>query len=296
MTMRLDVRFVGAVIAAAIIIVGLVTATYIVPPGRAALVLRGGKVAGAAQGQGLHWKLPLLESVVVLDRRVRLTPGHARRPGGAKGTGLDVGYTLAWKITAPQVFYDAAGGDAGAAATRLSAAATRAINELAAGTSVQAFLAGPVATVEEHVTKALAPVAAKLGVQVLGLQMGTLKLPAALQERVGTEMAAAVQSQAEAARLQGVQEGQDIAEAARAERRSILDAAEEEAGRVRGQGAAQAASIYAAAAAKSPDFFAFYMQLEDARSQLTSGRRVLVISTDSPLYRALGGAATPSGH
>ena len=67
----------------------------------------------------------------------------------------------------------------------------------------------------------------------------------------------------------------------------ILANAEREAARLRGEGDARAAEIYAAAYGKDPEFYAFHRSLEAYRESLADGRTTLVLDPDSEFLQYL---------
>lgn len=291
--MRINLRLLAVLAAVVIALVGLGASLYVVPPARTALLLRGGKVVAADVPSGPHWKVPLLESVVILDARVQLTSGRAELNGDAGGDPVGLGYSVAWRIADPSRYYQAAGDDVGVAGTRLSDALERYLRAQVTDESPAAFVKQSLPALAGGARKALTPVAQKLGVTVLSVQTGPARLPSAMQQRIGAQMAAATQSRAAAAAARGARKADDVRQAAAEERQKLLAAAHDEAAQLRGASTARAASIYAAEAQKAPEFFAYFLQLEDARRELTDHTRVLVISADSPWFRALKpGAAT----
>ena len=58
--------------------------------------------------------------------------------------------------------------------------------------------------------------------------------------------------------------------------------ANRDAAKVKGEGDAEAAAIYARAYSKDPEFYAFYRSLAAYRASLESGNGVLILKPDSP--------------
>ena len=74
-----------------------------------------------------------------------------------------------------------------------------------------------------------------------------------------------------------------------AERRSIeiIAKAQADAQRIRGEGDATAAAIYATAYNRNPEFYSFYRSLQAYRNSLGKDRDVMVVSPDSDFFRYL---------
>src|SRR5690606_42095741 len=77
------------------------------------------------------------------------------------------------------------------------------------------------------------------------------------------------------------------------QQRVILAEAVRVAEEIRGQGDAEAASIYAAAYNKDPVFYSFYRSLQAYRESFSSKSDVLVLEPDSEVLRFSQGAQRP---
>jgi membrane protease subunit HflC len=65
----------------------------------------------------------------------------------------------------------------------------------------------------------------------------------------------------------------------------ILAEAERDAQKLRGEGDAEAARIYAAAASKDPGFYAFQRSLDAYRNAFQGGSDVIVLERDDPFLQ-----------
>lgn len=277
---------VGAAVVVVVAIAGFSSA-YEVRPGRSVLLLRGGKVIAGGIGPGLHWKIPLLESVVRLDERVQLTSGRAT-VGDAGGTvgQITIGYSIAWKIASPEKYYSATGAGQQVVEARLNEAVERSLRD-ALGSSPLKFLERPAGDVESSLDEAAGAAAHRLGIAVLGIRLGATQLPPGLQKSVAQQMAAAVQAESAAVERQTRDAVAGIEAGAAQQRASIEAGADREALQVRAESERRAAAIYADAARAAPDFFRFYHALQSERAQLMENTRVLVVSAASPWFEAL---------
>jgi membrane protease subunit HflC len=64
-----------------------------------------------------------------------------------------------------------------------------------------------------------------------------------------------------------------------------------DAAKIRGEGDAQAATIYAAAYSQDPEFFAFYRGMAAYRKSFTDGKGILVLKPDSEFLKYFNTAA-----
>lgn len=282
------VHFLVGIAAIVVVWAGLALATYTLSPGRAAvLVGSGNRVVGVRQAPGLYWKVPLLGSVVRVDARTRLSEGTIRpETGDAKGAGIT--YSVAWRVADPGLFFKETNNHATEVRSRISAALAPALRkEMAKGE--EAFLTVPTAELRKTMAGALAPVAKKTGIAIVGIYPGTANIPDDLNERLVKAMTAGTEKKIAAAEKAVEAERSRIAAEAAGERATVMSAAEQEAARLDGASQAKVTAIYAKVAAEAPAFFRYYLALESESAALKSHTKVFVISTDSPWLKALRG-------
>lgn len=277
---------IAVVVVIAIVCVGLFLATYSVSPGQAVLLLHGGKVVAKEPAPGLHWKIPLIEHVVRLDARTRLSSGRIGAPEEATA-GYAVRYTVVWRIARPEDFYHAASGNADAADGRLHKAITPVVTQAMTAGKPEDFLTAPGAALQSRLQTAVKSVADEIGIHVLSVSLGTAEIPQNLSTRVADAMTAGTQREIAAAKNAGAQERKKIAAQARSKRTAILSGARKEAAKINGASEARVTAIYASPAKKAPEFFSYFLRLESEAAALKSHTRVLVISMDSPWFKTL---------
>lgn len=284
---------IGGALVVVVLVAGF-SAGYEVQPGREVLLLRGGKVVASGLSPGLHWKIPLLESVVRLDERTQLISDRAAIDPADNGSGqMTVGYSILWKITDPEKYYSATGGGKQVVAARLTEAVERSLRDAVADSPLK-FLERPAGEVESALGKAAVPAAGRLGVMVLGVRLGAVQLPSGLQEAVTQRMTAATEAETGSLEQQTRDAVAGIESSAAQQRASIAGAASRAALQVRAEGQRKVAAIYAEAARSAPDFFDFYHSLQSEKAQLIDNTRVLVISAGSPWFKELNAAG--GGH
>jgi modulator of FtsH protease HflC len=88
-------------------------------------------------------------------------------------------------------------------------------------------------------------------------------------------------------RGEGDRESQIIRSEAERKRTEIIAEANANAQRIRGEGDATAAALYAAAYNRNPEFYSFYRSLQAYRASLGKEGDVLVVSPDSEFFRYL---------
>ena len=96
---------------AVVVLLGLLGSVYIVREGQVALVLNLGRVARTDIGPGLHFKVPLIESVRVFDRRFNAAEFSPERYLTSERKDVSVDFFAVGFISDTRAFYRATGGD-----------------------------------------------------------------------------------------------------------------------------------------------------------------------------------------
>ena len=109
--------WVPAILAGLLLLLGSV---FVVSEGQAAIVLNLGKVVRTDIGPGLHFKLPLIESARVFDRRLQVLSAEPERYLTSEKKDVSVDFFAIGKIENVRDFYRATGGDESIAAQRLA--------------------------------------------------------------------------------------------------------------------------------------------------------------------------------
>lgn len=273
---------------ALIVVIGVIVslATYTVSPGKVALVLHDGKTASVIADPGLHWKVPLFQNIAELDTRTRSSAGEVQ-PESADDNGLSASYIVFWRIADPKRYYESTHGDTAVVDKKLNAALTPVLREAMSAGDARAFLSGSMTKVHDKMTASVQQVAGKLGIVTLEVYPGTPRVPKMVADKVTSTMAAAVQTQIAAAKMAGKKERKRIARNASKKSTAIIARAKANAATITGKSQARVATIYAPVAKKAPDFFDYFINLENEADALKNNTRVLVLSMDSPWFKTL---------
>jgi modulator of FtsH protease HflC len=266
-------RVPAVALGAAVLALGALALTP-VPGDRTALVLRLGSpvrvinAAGTDQA-GLAWRLPLLDRVVWLDRRVLMLPLDDTQVTTRDGHALDLDAWAAWRVTDPARFYQALGTPEQAGGTLRAILASVLRQALARMTAADAT-----ALMRGQGTEALR---AAFDRELSGYGAGVVDLRLArLVPPDGAPMDAAMARMAADAGAQGA---------------AITAEGERQARTIRADAEARAGAIYAASFGKDPEFYDFYraMQSYDAAFAQKGGHTAIVLSPDSAYLRQFRG-------
>lgn len=283
----MNARIAAVVVVIALILVLISNATFQVAPGSRALVLQFGRIVDDNYGPGLHFKLPFVQSVEIYDGRILTLDNQTRTFATADKKKLEIGYYAKWKIADPDTYYRATGGQELVAMDRLSAILNRGLrNEFSAASEDEAIVtAGPslMAGLDKETTQQVAA----LGVKLVDLRLSNVHFPAEMLDSVYDHMRSERQTRATEMRAKASAAAAAARADANAKAAQVLSQAHLKAEKIRGEGDASAARVYASAYAENPDFFKFYRSLQAYRKALSKGGDVLVLSTQSPFFEYL---------
>lgn len=282
-------RFSFATSVIAAVLLALMGSFYVVNEGQTAMVLNLGRVVRSDIKPGLHFKLPLVESARIFDRRLQVLDAAPERYLTSERKDVSVDFFAVGRIENVRAFYRATGGDEEIAAQRLAPIIKDSLrNEINARTLSQ-VVSGNRSEVIGPQLDAINKGAATMGVSIVDLRIKKIDLPTDSQviKDVYRRMSAQRQQVASRLRAEGEEQAQTIKAKADRDKTVILADAERDAQKLRGEGDAQAARLYGDAAGADPSFFAFQRSLEAYRRSFADGNAVIVLERDDPFLQYL---------
>lgn len=267
----------------------LLGAFYVVREGQTAMVLNLGRVVRSDIGPGLHFKVPLIESARVFDRRLQVLDAEPERYLTSDKLDVSVDFFAIGRIENVRTFFRATGGDEEVAVQRLAPIIKDALrNEINARTLKQ-VVSGDRSAVVQQQLDAINKGASTLGVRIVDIRIKRIDLPedSNVLKSVYDQMRSQRQQVASKLRAEGVELGQTIRAEADRQQAVIVAEAERDAQTLRGEGDAGAAKIYAAAYGGDPGFYAFHRSLEAYRRSFADGNAVIVLERNDPFLQYL---------
>ena len=262
---------------------------YVVNEGQAAIVLNLGRVARTNVDAGLYFKVPLVESVRVFDRRLQVLDAAPERYLTSERKDVSVDFFAVGMIENPRAFYRATVGDEEVAAQRLAPIIKDSLRNEINSRTLSQVVSGNRSEVIGRQLDAINAGARTMGVRIVDLRIKQIDLPTDSEviTQVYRRMRAQRQQVASRLRAEGEEAAQSIRAKADRDRAVILAEAERDAQKLRGEGDAEAARIYAQAANADPGFFAFQRSLEAYRKSFADGEGVIVLDRDDPFLQYL---------
>lgn len=130
------------------------------------------------------------------------------------------------------------------------------------------------------------PLKEELGVEIVDVRIKRADFPADIASSIYGRMKAERERIASGLRAQGAQSSTEIRANVDREVNVILQNADGEAAKIRGEGQNQAAQILAKSLQKDPEFYNFVRSLE-AYQKIIGSNTTLILSSDSPLFKYL---------
>ena len=280
-------KHLNAILIGSIAVLLLLSLTvYTVDQRQNAIVFQLGEIIDVKKVPGLYFKVPLLQNVRYFDTRVlTLTSAEPERFITSEKKNVLVDSFVKWRITDVKQYYVSVGGDETRAQIRLSQTINDSLRAEFGKRTVHDVVSGERDKIMEILRQKADQDAGKIGVQVLDVRLKRVDLPTEVSESVYQRMEAERKRVANELRSQGAADSEKIRADADRQREVILAEAYRDAQRTKGEGDAKAASIYAAAFSKNPEFYAFYRSMEAYKQSFKNKSDVLVLHPDSEFFK-----------
>jgi modulator of FtsH protease HflC len=282
------------VIVAAIVL--LFSAYYIVYPSEWTLVLQLGKPVRVAPdpdrkdalvpgaGSGLYFKIPFVQNVVYLDKRVLNFDAPSEEVPTLDQNQVIVSAFARFQIVNPLLFYQTVHNEDGVQA-RLRPVISSNLRRALGDVPMATILTSHRADLMKQITQQVDTESQQFGIKVIDVRMKRVDLTSDNAEAIYRQMQTQRQQLATGFRATG--QAQAIALKADADKQQviILADARQKADILRGEGDAQATRIYAEAYGRDPGFFDFYRSMLAMSTALTGDTTTYVGPPDGDFFR-----------
>ena len=251
-----------------------------------AMVFRLGEITSIKTEPGLFWKLPLIENVMFFDARTHtVDTDEPERFLTSEKKNVLVDSFIKWRISDVKQYYISVGGDERRARDRLNKTVNDSLRAEFGKRTVYQVISGERDEIMELMREKVDVDARKIGVEVLDVRLKRVDLTTEISDAVYRRMEAERKRVANELRSTGFADSEKIRADADREREIIIAEAYRDAQRVKGEGDATAASIYATAFKKDPEFYSFYKSMGAYRETFNNKSDVLVVEPESPFFK-----------
>ncbi|HEV7608883.1 MAG TPA: protease modulator HflC [Steroidobacteraceae bacterium] len=279
-------RILGTLVVLLVLVLLITSSTFMVGEQEIAVRVRLSQIKGADFEPGLQFKIPFMDRVVKFDRRVLTRKFNGEQFLTSESQGLTIDYYIKWRIIDAEQFYRAtSGGDEGRAESLVGDTIQDGIKNAVARRTLKDIVISDRQQVTGEFMKDASEKLLKLGVQLVDVRVQRIALQEEVASSVYDSMKRTFEAIARTQRGEGDRESQIVRAEAERRRTELIAKSLSDAQRIRGEGDAIAAAIYATAYNRNPEFYSFYRSLQAYRSALGREGDVMVISPDSEFFR-----------
>jgi membrane protease subunit HflC len=289
--MRLNL--VGGLVAALALLglIALYGSVFTVHQTDQAIVVRLGEPIRVVTTPGLNFKVPVLDSVISVEKRILDLENPAQEVITSDQKRLVVDAFARYRINDALKFYQTIGAIEGANA-RLSTLLNSALRRVLGEVSTTDVVRDKRAQLMAQVRTQLENEAQTFWVAVVDVRIRRADLPEQNSQAVYQRMQTERQREAAEFRAEGSQRSQEIRAKADRDVTVLIAEAQSKGEQTRGEGDAERNRIFADAYGRDPDFFTFYRSMQAYESGLRANDTRMVLKPDSDFFRYFG---DPSG-
>ena len=275
----------------------LSSTVFVVDQRQFGVVYALGQIKEVITTPGLHFKLPPpLQNVNYIDKRLLTLDSPDTEPMlTAEKQRVVIDWYVRWRISDPQAYIRNVGLDEKAGANQLNRVVRNAFQEEINKHTVKELLSVKREALMEDVKRAVLEVVKgnkPWGVDVVDVRISRADYVDAITESVYRRMEAERKRVANELRSTGAAEGEKIRADADRQREVTVANAYREAQKIKGQGDANAARIYAESFGRDPQFAQFYRSLESYKTTFANKSDVMVLDPgSSDFFKAMRSSA-----
>ena len=262
---------------------------FIVQEINQAIVLQFGDPKKIITKPGLNFKLPFIQNVVYLDRRVLNLDNPPEEVIAADQKRLIVDAFARFRIVDPLKFYISVGNES-VARQRLATIINSRIRGVLGTQNLATLLSidrsKHMATIQNDVNIE----AQNFGITIVDVRIKRADLPQANSEAIFKRMQTEREREAKEFRAQGAEMAAKITSTADKEVTVILATANKQSEIMKGEGDGARNRIFADAFGRDPEFFGFYRAMQSYEKALIGGDTSLILSPDSDFFKFFGKA------
>ncbi|MDZ7853644.1 MAG: protease modulator HflC [Halomonas sp.] len=261
---------------------------YVVDETERAVKLRFGEVIEENIQPGLHFKVPITQTVRTFDTRLLTLDTDPSRYLTLEQKAVIVDSYVQWQVVNPTRYYEATAGDELMASRLIQPRVDESLRNEFGRLNLQQIIAERRDDLMTGPTEDLdALMRDELGVAIRDIRVKRIDLPEDVSSAVYERMRSERERQAREWRAQGQEEAERIRANADRRRQVLLAQARARSETLRGEGDAEAAAIFSDAYGKDEEFFSFWRSLNAYRDSFAGDDNVLVLDPSSDFFQYL---------
>ncbi len=252
-----------------------------------AIKLQVGEVVESAYEPGIHFKIPIFQTVRKFPSRIMKIDDEPQRVFTLERTAMQVDYFVQWRIVDEVPFYTSTGGSQFVAMERLREIIKNSIVTEFGKRSVQEAISVERLELMSDMLASAAATAKGLGIELIDFRIKQVEFVEDVRNSVYNQMREERAQVAAEIRAEGRETAELIKSTAERDRTVILANANRDGQIIRGEGDAKAAQIYADAYQQDPEFYAFYRSIEAYRNSVGRSGDILILDPNNEFFRYL---------
>ncbi|MBN8444412.1 MAG: protease modulator HflC [Gammaproteobacteria bacterium] len=269
-----------------------VSSVFVVQEGQRGILFTFSKIQRDAAGgvvvfePGMHFKVPFVESVRMLDARVQtLDEPTADRFVTAEKKDLLVDSYVKWRIKDFGKYFLATTANTARAETLLKQYINNGLRTEFGTRTISQIVSGERTELMSQALKQAGKSSEEIGVEILDVRVKKINLPDEISANIFQRMRAERTAVAKEHRARGMEKSEIIRADVDAKVTVMVAEAERNSRTTRGEGDALAAKVYAEAYNKNAEFFSFVRSLEAYNRSFNSKSDILVVQPDSEFFQ-----------
>ena len=258
---------------------------FVVDETQVAIVTRFGDPQRSIRTPGLNLKTPFVDTVTYFEKRLLLFDASADSLLTEDKRRLVIDVYARGRIVDPLLFFERVRDETRARNRAIEIIASELRREIALDLQAE-IIATSREAIMLRVRDAIAPKLAELGIQILDVRIKRADFPEEIADSIHQRMSAERKRLADRERAQGAERDAEIRAETDKEAAIILAEADKTANLTRGEGEAEAITIFAGALEQDPEFYTFQRSLEAYKKFLPQNTTV-VLPANSDLFRFL---------
>ena len=268
---------------AAVVLLALMS-VFTVSQTEKAIKFQLGEIVKNDYEPGLHFKFPIINNIRTFDARIQTMDAKPERFLTAEKKNVIVDSFVKWRIGNVSTFYTSVAGDIDQANLRLDQIIKDAFRSEFSKRNIKQLISTDRSAIREILTNNSKAMAAELGMEIVDVQVMRIDLPPEVSSSVFRRMEAERERVAREFRSQGAEAAERIRADADRQRVVTLANAFRDAEKLRGEGDATSADIYAKAYGADTEFFTFYRSL-NAYKKTFSSSSMMVLDPESDFFQ-----------
>ena len=278
----------------ALLAVLVVSSVFVISEGERGIVFQFKKIKRDSSSDemlvfdpGLHFKIPLLESVRKFDARIQTLDEAPDRFVTSEKKDLMVDSFVKWRIVDFSTFYLRTSGSIENAKALLKQKVNNGLRTEFGTRSIKEIVSGDRDDIMSKALESAASSRDELGIEVIDVRIKAINLPTEVSNSIYERMRAERTAVAKEHRSQGQEQSEIIRATIDAKVTVMLATAQKNALEIRGEGDALAAKVYADSYKKDAEFFNFFRSLQAYEKSFNSKSDILVVKPDSDFFHYL---------